>query len=466
MLVFLFCIEVIGINCQTIPSIPFYLKEKTVGSKCFQTKEFPILVVAKNSNIYYQDSYHSVITIHKDEGYENFSWYHKNDSFLIVQHPTDNSFVIPLSISKTHSSIPLTQFNGLYGTFYKIKQNGVIRIIGVSFIPSDSVRKPATIITFQNYFDIDEIQVGEVVLTINKEATVFVGYNKSESVIGVYIKNETVIGGDSCKNATEMEFPTSIVDYKRNFGKNEVWYKFNGIEGRNITVDTCASESQFDTSIKIFDSCKEELIGSNDNACGTQSKITFLSKNTDYFIVISHGINATDFDGTFRLNIYDNLPLINSRIDQAIPIQPFQVIRTNNILPNDNINQKSVYFTYLPLDSGVLLINSCDKITNVENDFIVYSNKSSTLLSKTDNTNVCGEFGKYLQLHVSSSESIIIEMKTTGDGYVHIEVTFQQDGIGYDVEYLVKWGLTICVIILVVLISHYNCYENKIKYDM
>ncbi len=80
-----------------------------------------------------------------------------------------------------------------------------------------------------------------------------------------------------------------------------VWYVFTPESDQIVTASLCGSS--FDTKIRVFTgSCDAlECVGGNDDACGTQSSVTFDSFfDVDYYILV-HGFSSNQ--GEFVLNI-------------------------------------------------------------------------------------------------------------------------------------------------------------------
>jgi hypothetical protein len=77
-----------------------------------------------------------------------------------------------------------------------------------------------------------------------------------------------------------------------------VWYTFVGT-GDVVTLNTCTG-SDYNTQISVFngDCTGMNCVATNDNFCGNQSQVVFLSAITTTYYVLVHGFNAT---GNFGL---------------------------------------------------------------------------------------------------------------------------------------------------------------------
>jgi len=80
-----------------------------------------------------------------------------------------------------------------------------------------------------------------------------------------------------------------------------VFYRFRATNNRQFDVSTCGTATQFDTRLHVFrGSCGRLVcVGSNDNACGTASRVQFAATvDSTYYILVSGAGGAT---GTFGL---------------------------------------------------------------------------------------------------------------------------------------------------------------------
>eukprot|EP00980_Cylindrotheca_fusiformis_P002182 scaffold499_cov120-Cylindrotheca_fusiformis.AAC.5 len=90
-----------------------------------------------------------------------------------------------------------------------------------------------------------------------------------------------------------------------------LWYQIIG-NGGEIILSTCSVETDFDTTIDVFSGgCGElQCIASNNDSCGSQSLVRFVSEiDVEYFIHV-RGVNPTQF-GQFSLGV-----TVRSRIPQ------------------------------------------------------------------------------------------------------------------------------------------------------
>jgi hypothetical protein len=122
--------------------------------------------------------------------------------------------------------------------------------------------------------------------------------------------NET--GNDPCSGALPIDCGTSVTGSTAGmnldvfpagcgiFGTAGVWYTFVG-DGSVVVLNTCTAGA-YDTQISVFngDCSGLNCIVTNDQFCGDQSQVTFLSAITTTYYVLVHGYNET---GTFTLGM-------------------------------------------------------------------------------------------------------------------------------------------------------------------
>jgi hypothetical protein len=126
------------------------------------------------------------------------------------------------------------------------------------------------------------------------------------------------ICNDECDGATPISLGQTITgdtnnatDSGNNFS-NDLWYSFtgDGVE-EDITVSLCGSS--YDTYLRIFDSCTGEQIYFNDDSCGVQSEITFISDGTTTYYIMVEGYSSNN--GEFTMNISGMLGVDDNEIE-------------------------------------------------------------------------------------------------------------------------------------------------------
>ncbi|MCB9849323.1 MAG: proprotein convertase P-domain-containing protein [Phycisphaerales bacterium] len=142
---------------------------------------------------------------------------------------------------------------------------------------------------------------------------------------------EPEVTNDVCADATPLSVPDSVSD-DTSTGTADVapfcgtsdgtagglWYSVIGT-GQQITASLCGSS--FDTKIRVYtDGCGTlTCVAGNDDACSTQSEITWCSEIGVEYLILVHGFNANE--GTFTLDISDAgacpAPLANDLCEDA-----------------------------------------------------------------------------------------------------------------------------------------------------
>ena len=233
----------------------------------------------------------------------------------------------------------------------------------------------------------------------------------------------TVSGLKGCALAV----PTSVVDYKRKYA-GSVFFRLQGT-GEEVTIDTCSVESQFDTTVEVLDRCGGASVGFSDDACGVQSLVrVHLEPRREYVVVVGSGAHANDTDGMFRLNVRTARPYANGACAAALPAVPVFIAATANFPAAPA--PPAVWFSFAADAAGQLLINTCDVVTNVENDIVVLPSCGAAPIRATNQTTVCGHSGKFLSTHLDARQHVVFAVVSNNSGYVHIETTFLPDRAG------------------------------------
>ena len=106
---------------------------------------------------------------------------------------------------------------------------------------------------------------------------------------------ETVTG--TTANATDSGFNPSP----------DRFYSFTGDgTAQNITISLC--DSSFDTYLRVFSDCSlTNEIASNDDSCGSRSRLTFKSDGTSTYVIMVEGAGSNS--GAYTMSVYCATPL-------------------------------------------------------------------------------------------------------------------------------------------------------------
>ena len=82
-------------------------------------------------------------------------------------------------------------------------------------------------------------------------------------------------------------------------GNPDVWYSYTGtVVGDNVTASLCGSG--FDTIITVFDACGGTEVTANDDSCGLQSEVSWLSDGVTTYFIRVEGFNGAS--GAYELS--------------------------------------------------------------------------------------------------------------------------------------------------------------------
>jgi hypothetical protein len=101
-----------------------------------------------------------------------------------------------------------------------------------------------------------------------------------------------------CTDVVTGSTATGATDTGNN-ASADVWYSYSGAAG-DITASLCTN-TNFDTFIRVFDTCGGTQIASNDDSCGTQSSVTFTANGTSTYYIMVEGYGTAT--GSFELTI-------------------------------------------------------------------------------------------------------------------------------------------------------------------
>ncbi|KAL7712578.1 Peptidase S1 domain-containing protein [Entamoeba marina] len=468
------CTHFVQLHIEDFPQI---ITSNNVSTTCFYLPQIPLLFITKHGVLFYHNTISTILhtqPVSIDINYSStdnqivedniVKWNHPNNGLLHIQKLTDNTCYTPQILTAPVSSPPLTFYNNYYGTFYKIIGNATYRVTAVGITPLSTKRIEAVIYSFHECLDIEEEQMGEALLDVDGEQTIFVGMKEKDCIISAYASICETIGGNTCEKATIMNIPFSVVDYKKESGDIEVWYAVYG-NSQDLIIETCGEESQFDTFVSVVDQCNGNIVGSSDDACGIQARVYLHASEQMYYILVTHGLRAIDKDGTFRLSVYSQNTPTNSICSNALSLNELQV-GSFHYVPLIN-GSKKLFYLFTSTTPGILYVNTCDVITNVINEIgNIDTCDNLHVISLTNDSNICGRYGKYSSYPVSKNQQLLLFIQTQSSGFVHIETFFQPDDAYQNLRFIVQIAITIIILLLVTLILYVPCWRTRIYYDM
>jgi len=131
---------------------------------------------------------------------------------------------------------------------------------------------------------------------------------------------------DTCVGAIDLNCNDSITgttadntDTGGNPAPDE-FYKYTG-DGdlEEITISLCSDITDYDSFLRVFTDCTlTNQVAANDDSCGLQSEVSFLSEGTTTYYIMVEGFNA--ISGNFQLEISCVSGLTNDSCTFATPI--------------------------------------------------------------------------------------------------------------------------------------------------
>ena len=194
-------------------------------------------------------------------------------------------------------------------------------------------------------------------------------------------------------------------------GRPSVFYSFTATADGTVQVDTCSGTS-FNTILGIYqvEACNQislakNCLATNDDFCGTQSKIFFsVYSGSSYFVQLSQSPSGSG--STFQLTFTYFAPIgATPCTATSVPFSSFQSAPfsvTGNILngmkfqatcPNtEPIN--SQFYTFTPTADGTVLVDTCSG-TLLSTDVSIYEEASCSAVGGSStclalDTNTCG----------------------------------------------------------------------------
>lgn len=182
---------------------------------------------------------------------------------------------------------------------------------------------------------------------------------------------------DTCATAIPVTCGSIVTGSTANGASNtggnaaaDVWYSYSGAAG-DVTVSLC-NNTNYDSLLRIFDSCGGTQITSNDDGCGTQSQVTFTADGTStyYIMVEGYGSNTgifemavtcvlsnEDFDNS-NFTAYPNPVKDVLNVSYTSEISSIRVINMiGQEVISKNINATSTQVDMSHLSAGTYIVN-------------------------------------------------------------------------------------------------------------
>ena len=100
----------------------------------------------------------------------------------------------------------------------------------------------------------------------------------------------------------------------------DVFYKFTGSgTPQLVTISLCGGGTDYDSLLRVFDDCDlANELAANDDFCGLQSQVTFVSDGTSTYYIMVEGFGSNS--GNFSLDVTCEDPLPNDGCEGAIAV--------------------------------------------------------------------------------------------------------------------------------------------------
>ncbi|MEM7086233.1 MAG: proprotein convertase P-domain-containing protein, partial [Bacteroidota bacterium] len=181
---------------------------------------------------------------------------------------------------------------------------------------------------------------------------------------------------------------------------NDEWYSFTGSGSPQlVTLSLCDGGTDYDSLLRVFDACGGNEIATNDDACGLQSELSFLSDGTTTYFVMVEGFGSNN--GNFSMEVTCVDPPPNDECAGALDITCGEtVVGETDTASFDatapvcvtGITAPGVWYTFTD-DTGLVTdytLSMCDGGTDYDSKITVYSGDCGALACVVDNDDTCG----------------------------------------------------------------------------
>ncbi len=200
---------------------------------------------------------------------------------------------------------------------------------------------------------------------------------------GDVISGETINDTDSGGNAANDEF-----------------YSFTGTGTAQLVTVSLCSGTDFDTVVRIYEDCTlANEIAVNDDSCGLQSEVTFLSDGTSTYFIMVEGFGSAS--GNFSMVVSCEALAVNDECENALPIACGETVTGSTAnatfdasapgCGGVDITAPGVWYEFTD-NSGLITdytISLCSG-TDYDSKLTVYSGTCGALVCETANDDACG----------------------------------------------------------------------------
>jgi hypothetical protein len=280
--------------------------------------------------------------------------------------------------------------------------------ININFA-QDADFDPATDILYMGAYIGGGVNEFASVNTATGAATPLGTVNANCAELGIVAFEGTVptVTNDECSGALPVACGDVVVgttaDNTDTGGFNaspDEWYSFTGTGTQEIvTVSLCDGGTTYDSRLSVFSSCGGALILTNDDFCGLQSELSFLSDGTSTYYIAVEGF-STGNSGPFSMEISCEAIAANDECAGALPIGCGETIvsTTTNALIDavaacaTPITAPGVWYVFEDTSGLVTdyVVSLCDGGTNYDSKLTVWSGSCGALVCVGDNDDTCG----------------------------------------------------------------------------
>ena len=181
---------------------------------------------------------------------------------------------------------------------------------------------------------------------------------------------------------------------------NDEFFSFTGTGTEQLVTISLCSGTDFDTVVRIFEDCTlANEIAVNDDSCGLQSELTFLSDGTSTYYIMVEGFGSSA--GNFTLEVTCEELAVNDECENALPIACGETVTgttanatfdaTAPACGGVDITAPGVWYEFTD-NSGLITdytISLCGG-TDYDSKLTVYSGACGALVCETANDDSCG----------------------------------------------------------------------------
>jgi len=188
----------------------------------------------------------------------------------------------------------------------------------------------------------------ELTFTSDGTTTYYIMVEGYDTFLGNFSLAISCVTNDECAGAIAIACGDTVVgtttdntDTGGSSDSLDEWYSFTGTVGE-ITISLCDGGTDYDSQLSVYHACDGVLIANNNDFCGLQSELTFISDGATTYYIVVEGFSSSDA-GNFSLAISCEQLGIEDNVIEGFTFHPNPVNSILELNSKDSIERLEIF---------------------------------------------------------------------------------------------------------------------------